>query len=169
MRPRAGSRISDPHQPHARICPGRRGDRERRSSEVVAALVVLVSLASMDVPSPGCFVPTTLAGRECKRCVSYRFLRFLGGARVVRLSGSVAVGSGDAVVGRCDGSDGSGDLRDEIGQQAVRRKAQRVALDALSKPQPERCRLGKRVGYESDVVATHANLTAMTADSLSAP
>src|SRR5665647_2117929 len=55
IRPRAGSRIVDPHQPHARVCPGRRGDRDPRSS-VVALLSVF-----MHVPPLVCFVPTTLA------------------------------------------------------------------------------------------------------------
>src|SRR5665647_2416141 len=67
VRPRAGSRIGNPHQPHARLCPGRRG--ARREPSLVAAfgsVVVLLSPVFMHVPPPACFVPTTLADRECK-------------------------------------------------------------------------------------------------------
>ena len=126
IRPRAGSRIGDPHQPHARVCPGSRGDRDRRSSvAAMASLVVFVSPVFMHVPPRVCFVPTTLAGRECKRCVSHRFRHFLGGALVVRLFGFVTVGSGCAVSRTCDGSERrrrlDGSAVDQIG---VRRAAQ---------------------------------------------
>jgi len=85
--PRAGSKIGDPHQPHARVCPGRRGARFRPSLvAATASPFVLVSPVFMHAPPPVCFVPTTLADRECMRCVAHRFRHFLGGALVVGLS-----------------------------------------------------------------------------------
>jgi len=58
---RAGSRIGDPHQPHATVCPGRRGDRDGPLLVTAMSSVVLLSSSMfMHVPPPGCFVPTTL-------------------------------------------------------------------------------------------------------------
>src|SRR5665648_253345 len=61
VRPRAGSRIGDPHQPHAKDCPRRRGDRCGASLAAgLVSVAVLVSWVFMRVPPAYFFVPTTL-------------------------------------------------------------------------------------------------------------
>ena len=41
VRPRAGSRIGDPHQPHARVWPGRLGDRGGLALALAAAIALI--------------------------------------------------------------------------------------------------------------------------------
>ena len=69
-------------------------------------------------------------GRECMRCVPHRFRHFLGGALVVRVSGSGDRWQWSAVAGRCDGSERKRRLDglavDHVG-------ARRAAQDSRSK------------------------------------
>ena len=101
-RPRAWTRMGDPHQPHARVWPGRRGAPFGPS--LLAVLALLVPLAPsvfMCAPPTVYFVPTTLTRRQCTRCVPHRFLLFLGGAWVVGLLGARSgVRCGAGVAGR---------------------------------------------------------------------
>jgi len=158
--PRAGSEISDPHQPHARVCPGRRGDRFRPALvAATASPFVLVSPVFMHAPLPVCFVPTTLADPRMQEVCATSISAVLGGSLLMRLLRSVT-----ALLGRL--KDGGTVRNDEIGDGSAddQTGGARAALHEESKRRRERADSERRLHDLAGVLVATPERDAAVAD-----